>query len=797
MCYVSCNGMDLTTIPAVHLQIHVKELDISCNVISQIKLTDLSNILSLRALNLSSNNISSIDDGPFQELIHLRELYMSSNRLKHVTKGCLRGLVSLSVLRFDGNEIEQIDPSAFVSLQNLTHVNLAKNRLTRMESVKTILDLPNLFELIIEYNYITSFVSHNLSSKPLQLQRLDLFLNPLNTFQITNNVLPHLRFLSISRGYVGPLQWNIRLTVRHSQITKFNYTTHVLPTLSQLDFSNNNINQVTCSDFSNLTLLKRLDLHRNQIYNLSNCTFQNLQNLQVLKLGLNNLIDVRHIFNDYLPKLNILDLHSNKISTLLEGTFKGLCALQHLSIYDNQINSISENAFEGLHNLKELVLTGNHLNQNTFTSPDIFKGLESLEELNLNDNYITFDRRFKFPPFAMLKSLKKLFVADQRRGMTNLPCNLLEGLSSLTSFHGSNLNIQYVCPETFSYTPKLQYLDLSNNAFMMDNSLSSRVFHPILALSELNLEQSLLTSLNFVIDANLSQLTKLQIKNNQLQVINQTIIEFLPNLRNVDIRNNKFICDCSNEWLLHWANTSAQTQVLYFNQYQCSYPPAAQGQYLEDFKTSSCTLDLEFIYFVGSSSLVIATLLVSFTYDFVRFQLVYAYYLLLAYLYDSKRQRRQRQHGLLYDAFVSYNSQDELWVLQELLPHLETEQGWRLCLHHRDFEPGKPIIDNIVDGIYSSRKTICVVTRNYLRSEWCSKEIQVASFRLFDENNDVLILVLLEDIPAQQLSPYHRMRKLVKKQTYLCWPKHGEDKRIFWEKLRMAMSANTEDNHIL
>lgn len=39
---------------------------------------------------------------------------------------------------------------------------------------------------------------------------------------------------------------------------------------------------------------------------------------------------------------------------------------------------------------------------------------------------------------------------------------------------------------------------------------------------------------------------------------------------------------------------------------------------------------------------------------------------------------------------------------------------------------GRPIIDNITDAIYGSRKTICVISRKYLESEWCSREIQTA-----------------------------------------------------------------------
>ncbi|KAL4609057.1 toll-like receptor 22 precursor-like [Arapaima gigas] len=117
--------------------------------------------------------------------------------------------------------------------------------------------------------------------------------------------------------------------------------------------------------------------------------------------------------------------------------------------------------------------------------------------------------------------------------------------------------------------------------------------------------------------------------------------------------------------------------------------------------------------------------------------------------------------------------------MRELLPQLEDNQG-------------RPILDNVVDGIYGSRKTICLISRHYLESEWCSREIQLASFRLFDEKKDVLVLVFLEDIPACQLSPYHRMRQLVKKRTYLTWPKPGQDTRVFWCKLQQALERRED-----
>ncbi|KAJ4943513.1 hypothetical protein JOQ06_006013 [Pogonophryne albipinna] len=117
-----------------------------------------------------------------------------------------------------------------------------------------------------------------------------------------------------------------------------------------------------------------------------------------------------------------------------------------------------------------------------------------------------------------------------------------------------------------------------------------------------------------------------------------------------------------------------------------------------------------------------------------------------------------------------------------------------------ELSTGKPIIENITDAIYGSRKTICVITRRYLQSEWCSREIQMASFRLLDEQKDVLILIFLEDIPAHQLSPYYRMRKLLKKRSYLSWPQAGQHTGVFWQNVRRALEAGgaaTETTHLL
>uniref|UniRef100_A0A8C2XTZ6 TIR domain-containing protein n=1 Tax=Cyclopterus lumpus TaxID=8103 RepID=A0A8C2XTZ6_CYCLU len=169
-------------------------------------------------------------------------------------------------------------------------------------------------------------------------------------------------------------------------------------------------------------------------------------------------------------------------------------------------------------------------------------------------------------------------------------------------------------------------------------------------------------------------------------------------------------------------------------------------------------------------------------------------YLLLILRAKLRGRRRGAGAKFQYDAFISYCCKDEDWVMGQLVPNLERpavgEARLRLCLHHRDFRPGAAVLDNIEAAIHSSRHTICVVTRHFLQSDWCSMEFQLASLRLFCDGSDVLLLVFLEEIPEHCLSPYTRLRKIVHKKTYLLWPEAPQEQDAFWVRLIDALKDN-------
>uniref|UniRef100_A0A671SJW6 TIR domain-containing protein n=1 Tax=Sinocyclocheilus anshuiensis TaxID=1608454 RepID=A0A671SJW6_9TELE len=834
-------------------------LNISHNRISEIHSNALSDLANLEELNLSNNKIKTVTTKLLNGLTNLSHLRLDSNYLETIENQSFATLSNLRLVNLTNNKVfnSRDIPSAFFGLKKL---DLSMNPLTVFKMMENIfpgleyLDLSSCFHsnisdwFILDKAFLNTVKTLNLSRNHIEENQLDYIMqsfasvtwmvldglkgfkvdtflqtacsSSLRSIHLEDNNLSvltdrmfrpcallndlHLQNNRVSRMYKSSFKHLVNLTelrIQKNLLTQLNDTLQVLPNLRVLDFHLNSIENLDCSDFANLTQLRQLYLHRNRIVTIKACVFKDLGNLEEFILSSNRMLTVRGTFTYGPQNLQYLDLNNNKLSAIQNDSFKALHSLRTLHLADNQILNIYPYAFAGLINLADMYLGSNKITERTLRNRAVFAGTPNIRSLDVCCNYISYESQeeLQSPPFILLSELRVLKINSQRRGLNYIPSNFLKGLKNLQVFYAGNLNIENLHVDTFSYTLNFTFLDLASNNLANRNALTSRLFQPISGLNKITLGRTHLQSLDFLVDANLSNLTILRASTNDLQLINQTIIQSLPQLKVLHLQNNSFTCDCSNAWFIDWAARNNKTQVVYLDKYECRYPLSLSGKSLAAFNTESCNVNYDCICFIYSSSIVILTLVISFIYHFLKWQLVYAYYLFLAFLNDKKRKRTSNHLDFQYDALISYNAQEEPWVLEELVPKLEGQHGLRLCLHHRDFQPGKAIIDNIMDAIYKSRKTICLITHNYLKSIWCSHEIQVASFRLFDEQKDVLVLVFLEDIPTHQLSPYYRMRKLVKKRTYLRRPKPGEDNRAFRQKLKMAIETkeNMEDRQIL
>uniref|UniRef100_A0A8C7QCK9 TIR domain-containing protein n=1 Tax=Oncorhynchus mykiss TaxID=8022 RepID=A0A8C7QCK9_ONCMY len=760
---VLCYNRNLEVIP-IAIPRKVSNLDLAMNKVSKIEKLDFKGLSNLKILNMPRTQISQVENGALGYLEALQVLGLAHNRLTTLSDYLFQGLANLSLLHLDNNLIATISSSSFQTLSSLKTVNLTKNNLYNMKEVQPIVQLPHLQELYIGSNRFTSFQSQEISNTSIELRLLDLSRNPLGVFRITADVLPYLEVLDIAYcGQLGRMEWDVLNRSFLSNVNRLN--------LSGIEMSFKRMGMVLQTVNSSLVHLRMQDLlngsrlkvkaltdiavqispilqdsHNSFFSTIKSptCVFQDLKELWILKLGSNKILTLNDAFMNGLHKLETLNLAGNKLSSIRKGEFKSLTSLKTLLLYDNQIASMEDGAFEGLVNLTEL-------NLEILCSRDF----HFLRTLDISCNYITYvnDGKLDPPPFSHLTSLENLRIFSQRhKGLSHLPINFLEGLKSLLSFQAGSLNIKDLHRNTFIHTPRLWFLDISKNEF---TALTPKLFRPIPRLNSLYLSKARIQSLDFLIAANLSRVTFLQVSKNDITVVNETVLQSLPALTYLDMQDNPFTCGCSDAWFVQWMESDNQTQVVGAGEFTCNYPADLKDTKLLDVELQFCTVDLGLYCYISTTCLVLLTLVASFAYHFLKWHVIFGYYLFLAFLYDTKQRNKLTPHGCQYDAFISYNAHDKPWVLRELLPELEGKQVWKLCLHHRDFQPGKRIIDNIMDGIYGSRKTICVISHRYLE---------------------------------------------MKRRTYLSWPRAGEQTGVFWQQLRLALETkdgSAEENPIL
>ncbi|XP_078348208.1 uncharacterized protein LOC144633247 [Oculina patagonica] len=97
-----------------------------------------------------------------------------------------------------------------------------------------------------------------------------------------------------------------------------------------------------------------------------------------------------------------------------------------------------------------------------------------------------------------------------------------------------------------------------------------------------------------------------------------------------------------------------------------------------------------------------------------------------------------------YHAFIIYSQEDSHWVSGTLLPLLEEKHHFKCCIHYRDFTPGKPSQECMAESVYSSHKIIAVLSSNFLKSNYCSYELNIAKYRLLNRKDDSLVIIRID-----------------------------------------------------
>ncbi|XP_030256607.1 toll-like receptor 13 isoform X2 [Sparus aurata] len=790
-------------------------LNLTCNSISHITSNAFDGLPRLQTLLLIHNTLATISPTIFKSLPAIREVDLSLNRLKAFSCGESGGSSTLQRLHLYANFIQKVNVSCFpaleyIRLSNNSKLELQPDTFASNPRLKCLLcqrvKAKELLGISAQTKKNLSWVAFSLFAEksPLTICRLlqgmdrlgrvevDLkgsVLRQTNTslldcatppmVAINDANLGDVAQFSIGRGNTSKLYLN-NCGLRQISSTTFDG----YPRLKTLQLNQNKL-VIQPDTFKGLTQLTFLSFDKNKLRDIDPNWFVPLKNLTRLSLLKNEITELPPKVFSALTQLEQLFLQFNLLKYITKKPFSKLRRLTKLNLSLNIIDFIEEGSFEDLTRLSYVDLSGNRIKRLT---PPILSGLVNLKILVLYNNRLHF--KSYETPFINLTSLEMEYQGPGGGGIGTIGQHFFQGprrLSQLAIGHSIMVDFH---PDAFVPLVHLQQLYIAG--VVMKTTNLSATLSPLKNLKRLTIYRADLDTL----PANLlppdNTLETLQLRANHLHTVDKTMLDALPRLRTLDFRENPLTCTCDNAWFKTWAIYNNDTQVSYLYDLHCDNERFSS--YLWQFDDKACSYDeVSFILFITLSVLDMLFVCVCLAWNKQGPTLRY----LLLILRAKLRGRKGAAGGRFqYDAFISYSSPDEAWVMEQLVPNLERPVAgaprFRLCLHHRDFRLGVAVLENIEAAIYSSRHTICVVTRNFLRSEWCSVEYQLASLRLLCDGSDVLLLVFLEEIPEHCLSPYTRLRKIVRKKTYLLWPEEPQEQDAFWVRLVDALKDEEE-----
>ncbi|KMQ97462.1 protein toll [Lasius niger] len=271
----------------------------------------------------------------------------------------------------------------------------------------------------------------------------------------------------------------------------------------------------------------------------------------------------------------------------------------------------------------------------------------------------------------------------------------------------------------------------------------------------------------------------LELHNNNISTIRPDVLEFLKNSTNLNLtlHENPWICDCSTKDFLSFIQTKLVTIP---NLYQVTCP--GKNKPISEMTTIEfCPFDNTAIVGVSIAIALMGLLIGISGLLYYKYQQhikvwLFTHQWCLWFVTEEELDKEK-----LYDAFVSYSHRDHDFVVNELVKLENGPTPFKLCLHYRDWLAGEWIPANIARSVEDSRRTIVVLSPNFLESVWGRMEFRAAHSQALSEGRARVILILYGDIgPTDDLDP--ELKAYISMNTYVKW---GDP--WFWDKLRYAL----------
>ena len=715
-------------------------------------------------------------------------------KLSEVPRNLPRDTIYLDL---SSNQIEELGRLSFIKYPDLQYLNLSMNDVTCLNN-DTFGPIVNLRTLDIQHCSISK-IEKNTFSGLKSLEYLDVSENRMLTFKTLPNISHGLTFTNIKILKVNGIHQRFGpcIMVSTSDIQQLNETS-----LTELYMDSNRIATVdwraipffpkTVEIFSAKDNWFLLDCYF--VYMYFNFPFPNLRRFILAdqhQTGFFGPFDkwIRNsspvvyqstgsITEGLSPRCNFSEIKLTGHSEVQTHTMDYFNVHAIIDKIPQNLSYIDLSNFKFEHSLGSLrMITPNNLTH-LILSRNIIGTL--IGPLHGFDNLTHFDFSWNYCDNISQVALKFMFNLRH----LNLSSNFL-GLSLAFDTEGKTLQNQ----------AKLQNLDLSSNRIV---TLPADIFGSLYGLEILNLSRNFMSTLEVKFNK-INKLKYLDLSNNMLQTLTKQSRETFDSLAlasniTLNLVGNKFRCSCNktNQDFLKWIS---DTRVKLENQRHitCTFDNDTTVALSDKNKVSIIYASLKrecqsyillIIVSISLTVLAISLIISALIYRF-RWNLRYMYYM-AKFKYKGYKPVMGDRHEYKYDVFVSYADEDRRFIRHEVVEYLERNKGLRLLIHDRDFLAGEFVGDNIVKAISTSRKTLIVMSKDFLKSKWSMFELNMARMEAFERGDSCVCVLLKQWVDSKDL-PLEVM-DLIKRQTYIEYPETADLKEMFWERLAFSLT---------
>ncbi|XP_051163645.1 toll-like receptor 6 [Leptopilina boulardi] len=784
---------------------NLHSLEISHNRLEYLDAHSLSGLFALSLLNMDFNLLEDIHPEAFRNCSSIQDLHLSGNnfpvipialkdmrllRTLDLGENCLQtlekfeGMSNLYGLRLMGNEIINITQDALIELPALQILNLAKNKIQYIDD-NAFTTNPSLQAIRLDSNLLQDITKSFVNATSLLW--LNVSDNLIDVFDY--NFLPEkLQWLDLHKNSIKQLGLAPKLSRLQTLDVSFNKLKKIhgnnLPNSLELIFLNDNlITLVEPQTFFDKENLTRVDLYSNQIVRMELSAFQLSQVKETppeFYIGGNPFIC--DCTTEWLQRINQFNLRQHPKVMDLELVY---CKLP----YDRRRSFISlleakSSQFLCSYNTHCFALC--HCCDFDACDCEMTCPLNCscYHDESWSANVVDCSNSaYEIIPGRVPMDATEVYLDGNNFGELN--SHSFIGRKNLEILYANNSNIEMISNNTFSGLKRLVTLHLEHNCI---SAFYGAILVPIENLKELYLQYNLLEYLDDGTFQTLRYLEVLHLNNNRLKNFALWQLGRNPYLVDVMLSGNLWNCDCS-------------------------YVDKAGGwmfqnkEKISDWRQITCSLGIPMITLVNGSVVYCAAL--TNTSSTIKVRPFGAYLplilvicvlalIIIALICGVMRHNRvlrawsasryrfrtcyktaafeDRQKP--FDACISYSAIDEAFVSGVLVPGLE--QSYRLCLHYRDLSEGNGMMNAIAEAAESSRRTILVLSDNFLQSEWITCEFKLALREALKRKDRSVILLLVGEACPRDLD--RDLKKIISTHTVLVW---GE--KLFWRKLRFAM----------